>query len=85
MGRGVTKCFVGLPNNPQKIHRRDSISFNVWEEAVISAEISLCSARISGFASVKNEELMVKQLDSLEEFWELVTIRLADYQQKLAW
>ena len=34
---------------------------------------------------MKNEELMVKQLDSLEEFWELATIRLVDYQQKLAW
>ena len=28
---------------------------------------------------------MVKQLDSLEECWELAAIRLADYQQKLAW
>ena len=31
-----------------------------------------------------NEELMLKQLDSLEEHREATTIGLADYQQKLA-
>ena len=31
-----------------------------------------------------NEEAMVRQLDSLEECQEAVTIRLANYQQKLA-
>ena len=43
-------------------------------ETVIPAKISLCSARVLGFASTKNEELMVKQLDSLEECRELATI-----------
>ena len=77
--------FCGLTKQPPKDPQERFHFLYVWEEAVIPAEISLCSARISGFASVKNEELMVKQLDSLEEFWELATIRLADYQQKLAW
>ena len=43
-------------------------------ETVIPAKISLCSAQVLGFASTKNEELMVKQLDSLEECRELATI-----------
>ena len=42
-------------------------SLTYGAKAVIPVEISLCSARVSGFASVKNKELMVKQLDSLEE------------------
>ena len=53
-------------------------------EAMISAEISLCSTRVSRFIPVENKEIMVKQLDSLEECRESATIRLAEYQQKLA-
>lgn len=33
--------------------------------------------------SATNEELMLKQLDSLKERQEVATIRLADYQQNL--
>ena len=36
-------------------------------KTIILAEASLCSARVSRFVLVENEELMVKQLDSLEE------------------
>ncbi|XP_075649641.1 uncharacterized protein LOC142620098 [Castanea sativa] len=36
------------------------------------------------FFPVENEELMVKQLDSLEECWESAIIKLVEYQQKLA-
>ena len=53
-------------------------------EAVIPTEISLCSAQVLGFVLAKNEELMVKQLDLLEEYQESATIRLAEYQQKFA-
>ena len=49
-------------------------------EAVIPTEVSLCSARVTGFVPRKNEELMVKQLDSLEEHWESATIKLVEYQ-----
>ena len=44
----------------------------------------MCSAQVLGFALTENDELMVKQLDSLKEYRELATIRLAKYQQKLA-
>ena len=53
-------------------------------EAVISAEINLCSARVTGFAPAQNNELIVKHLDLLEECPKVATIRLAEYQQKLA-
>lgn len=53
-------------------------------EVVIPAEISLCSAWVSRFFLAENEELMVKQLDSLEECQESTIIRLVEYQQKLA-
>ena len=36
------------------------------------------------FRSPKNERLMVECLDLLEEYQEATTIRLAEYQQKLA-
>ena len=46
--------------------------------------MNLCSARVSGFSPAENSELMLKQLNLLEECQESVTIRLAEYQQKLA-
>ena len=53
-------------------------------EVVILAKVNLCSARVIGFIPTKNNELMVKLLDLLEECRESTTIRLAEYQQKLA-
>ena len=53
-------------------------------KVVIPPEISLWSTCVLGFTLAGNEELMVKQLDSLEECQEAVTIRLVDYPQKLA-
>jgi len=53
-------------------------------EAVIPAKVNLCSAWVTGFAPALNDELMVKHLDLLEECQESATIRLAEYQQKLA-
>ena len=58
-------------------------SFTYGAEAVIPAKVNLCSARVSGFISVENSELMLKQLNLLEECRESATIRLTKYQQKL--
>ncbi|XP_075670338.1 uncharacterized protein LOC142640130 [Castanea sativa] len=55
------------------------------KEAVIPAEVNLCSARVAGFASDENEKLMSKQLNLLEEHQEAAINRLAEYQQKLTW
>ena len=56
-----------LLNNSQKIHGRNPFSLTYGGEAVIPAKVNLCSARVLGFAFTENDELMVKQLDSLEE------------------
>ena len=58
-------------------------SFTYGAEAVIPAKVNLCSARVSGFISVENSELMLKQLNLLEECLESATIQLTKYQQKL--
>ena len=54
-------------------------------EAVIPAEVNLCNAQVFGFNPTENSKLMLKQLNLLEERRESATIRLAEYQQKLAW
>ncbi|XP_075658845.1 uncharacterized protein LOC142628685 [Castanea sativa] len=59
-------------------------SLTYGAEAVIPAEINLCSARVVGFAPDENEKLMVKQLNLLEEHREVATIRPTEYPQKLA-
>ena len=69
---------------PRRSMGETPFSLTYGREAVIPTEISLSSARVSGFVPTENEELMVKQLDSLEEYRESTTIRLAEYQQKLA-
>ena len=53
-------------------------------EVVIPAEVNLCNARVSRFSSAENSELMLKHLNLLEERQQLATIRLVEYQQKLA-
>ena len=63
---------------------RSPFSLMYGVEAVITAEINLCSARVVEFAPAQNDELMVKHLDLLEGYWELAIIRLVKYQQKLA-
>ena len=49
-------------------------------EAVILDEVNLCSARVSEFALIESNKLMVKQLDLLEEYRESATIWLVEYQ-----
>ena len=53
-------------------------------EAVIPAEVNLCSARVSEFNMSQNDSLLVERLDLLEEYRDTATIRLAEYQQKFA-
>ena len=59
-------------------------SLTYGAEAVILAEVNMCSARIDGFDPLQNELMMVERLDLLEEYRESAVIRLAEYQQKLA-
>ena len=69
---------------PRRSTGETPFSLTYGAEAVIPAEINLCSVQVSGFNLAKNSELMLKQLNLLEERRESVTIRLAEYQQKLA-
>ena len=69
-------------------HRRSTgetpFSLTYRAEAVIPAEVNLCSAQVTGFTPAQNVELMVKHLDLLEVCQESAIIRLAECQQKLA-
>ena len=69
---------------PQRSTGETPYSLAYGVEVVISIEISLCSTRTLEFSPVMNEEAMVRQLDSLKECQEALTICLANYQQKLA-
>ena len=53
-------------------------------EVVIPTEVNLCSARVAEFDPSQNDGLLVEHLNLLEEYQEATTIRLAEYQQKLA-
>ena len=53
-------------------------------EAVIPTEVNLCSARVLELDMKQNEGQLTGCLDLLEEYREAATIRLAEYQQKLA-
>ena len=69
---------------PRRSIRETLFSLTYEAEAVIPAKVNLCSARVDGFNPAHNEQMMLKQLDSLEEYREAATIRFAEYQQKLA-
>lgn len=54
-------------------------------EAVISIEISLLNMRVVDFSPSNNDIQIAGKLNSLEERRDMASVRLADYQQKLAW
>ena len=54
------------------------------KEAVIPIEISSLSSWVAGFTQSHNDECIIRNLDTLEEQRDVVSVRLADYQQKLA-
>ena len=69
---------------PKRSTGENPFSLTYGAEAMISAEVNLCSARVEEFAPTCNDRLMVEHSDLLEEYKEAVIIRLAEYQQKLA-
>ena len=69
---------------PQRSTRETPFSLTYRAEAVIPAEVNLCSARVSEFNMSQNDGQLMERLDSLEEYRDTATIRLAEYQQKLA-
>nr|XP_023885168.1 uncharacterized protein LOC111997322 [Quercus suber] len=69
---------------PRRSTGESPFSLTYGSEAVIPAEVKLCSARVAGFDPEQNDEMMIGLLDSLEECREMATVRLAEYQQKLA-
>ena len=69
---------------PHRSTGETPFSLTYGAEVVIPAEVNMCSARIDGFNPVHNELMMVEHLDLLEEYREAATIRLAEYQQRLA-
>ena len=52
-------------------------------KAVKPIKVNLCSARVEGFNPSQNKGMMVERLNLLEEYREVATIRLAEYQQEL--
>ncbi|XP_030940280.1 uncharacterized protein LOC115965249 [Quercus lobata] len=69
---------------PRRSTREIPFSLTYGAEAVIPAEVNLCSAQVAGFDPAENDELMLERLDWLKECQEAAIIRLAKYQQKLA-
>lgn len=69
---------------PRRSIGETPFSLTYGAEAVIPAKINLCSARVAEFAPAQNDGLMVERLDLLEEYQEMMTVRLAEYLQKLA-
>lgn len=53
-------------------------------EVMIPIEISLLKMRVDNYNQGDSDARLVGMLDSLEEKGDMVTVRLADYQQKLA-
>ena len=51
---------------------------------MIPTEINLCSTRVSEFDTKQNEGQLTRCLDLLEEHRKSATIKLVEYQQKLA-
>ena len=69
---------------PRRSTRETPFSMIYGTKAVIPSKIKRSSMRISNFTADRNDANLAKDLDLLEERWEMALIKLADYQQKLA-
>ena len=69
---------------PRRSTGETPFSLTYGAEAVIPIEVNLCSARVAGFDPIQNDGLMLEHLDWLEECREAATVRLTEYQQRLA-
>ena len=65
---------------PRRSTGETPFSLTYGAEAVIPAEVNLCNARVSEFNTKQNEGQLMECLDLLEEYREVVTMRLAEYQ-----
>ena len=75
---------MDLPYNPRRSTGETLFSLTYGAEAVIPTEVNLCNAWVARFDPVQNDSLMLEHLDWLEECREAATIRLVEYQQRLA-
>ena len=64
---------------PRRSTGETPFSLTYGAEAVIPTEVSLCSARVTGFDPTQNTDLMMEHLNWLEECREAATIRLIKY------
>ena len=71
---------MGIPDNPEEIHGRDSVFSNRWSGSNHTSRDKFVQCPGFKIPPAKNTELIVRQLDLLEEHQELVTIRLVEYQ-----
>ena len=59
---------------PRRSTGETPFSLTYGSEAVIPTEVTLCSARVTGFAPSQNDRLLVERLDLLEKYREAATI-----------
>ena len=64
---------------PRRSTGETLFSLTYGAEAVIPAEVNICSAQVKGFSPVRIEGMMVERLHLLEEYREVATIRLIEY------
>ena len=64
---------------PRRSTRETPFSLTYGVEAVIPAEVNICSAQVDRFNPAQNDLMMLECLDLLEEYREAVTIQLAEF------
>lgn len=69
---------MNLPDNPET-----PFSITYGTEVVTPIKISLLSPRVAYFEQEHNNEGLIGNLDALEEWKDMVSMRLTSYQQRL--
>lgn len=69
---------------PRRSIGETRFSMTYGTKAIIPIEINLSSMRVTDFMRSNNDEYLIRNLDALEERREMVSVWMADYQQKLA-
>lgn len=75
---------MSLVNNLRRFTNKTPFSLTFRMEVAIPVEIGLSSISFTSFSPRISNVVMTQQLDLLEENREIVSIKLADYQKRLA-
>ena len=84
MDRRASECAMGISNHSAMINRWNSFLNDLWGRSHDTCRSKLPTSQTDVFEVGKNDRLLCKHLDLVEENWDVASVKLANYQQNIS-